>query len=254
MSQPGTLLVVSAHAADFVWRSGGAIALHSAQGWKVRVLCLTFGERGESARLWKEGKSLEDIKSVRRFEAEQAAAILGAEIRFFDVGDYPIDVTPELRNDLVQEIRENRPNIILTHTFVDPYNADHPRTAELVREARILAQAHGYPSEHPPIGAPQLYSFEPHQPEQCQFRVDLLLDITSVFEKSGRLWNACKRKNICGCTTPTWRNVVACKRGAIPGRTSCTRRPINAFSHRSEVRLYEACHCNGRPTTEQRSC
>ncbi|KRW91430.1 GlcNAc-PI de-N-acetylase [Alicyclobacillus tengchongensis] len=183
MSQPGTLFVVSAHAADFVWRAGGAIALHSSQGWKVRVLCLSFGERGESARLWKDGKILEEIKAIRRAEAEQAAAILGADIRFFDVGDYPIDVTPELRDGLVQEIRAHRPDVILTHTFLDPYNADHPRTAELVREARILAQAHGYPSDYPPIGAPQLYSFEPHQPEQCQFRIDLLLDITSVFDK-----------------------------------------------------------------------
>ena len=29
-------LVVSAHSADFVWRCGGAIALHAEKGWKVR--------------------------------------------------------------------------------------------------------------------------------------------------------------------------------------------------------------------------
>ncbi|SIS97352.1 PIG-L deacetylase family protein [Alicyclobacillus vulcanalis] len=183
MADKGCLMVISAHAADFVWRAGGAIALYSGRGWKVRVLCLTFGERGESASLWKAGKSLDEIKRTRREEAERAAEILGAEIRFLDVGDYPIEVTPALRDTLVQEFRQHQPDILLTHTFLDPYNADHPRTAELVRETRILAQAHGYPSEDPPIGAPQLYSFEPHQPEQCQFRIDLLLDITPVFEQ-----------------------------------------------------------------------
>ncbi|MCL6490168.1 MAG: PIG-L family deacetylase, partial [Alicyclobacillus mali] len=129
-------MVVSAHAADFVWRAGGAIALYSERGWTVRVLCLTYGERGESASLWKEGKSLDEIKRRRREEAERAADILGAEIRFLDVGDYPIEVTPDLRDALVQEFRKYRPDVLLSHTFVDPYNADHPRTAELVREAR----------------------------------------------------------------------------------------------------------------------
>ncbi len=45
-----TVLVVSAHAADFVWRAGGAIALYSGRGYRVRILCLSYGERGESER------------------------------------------------------------------------------------------------------------------------------------------------------------------------------------------------------------
>ena len=43
-----TALVVSAHAADFVWRCGGAIALHQNLGYEVTICCLSFGERGES--------------------------------------------------------------------------------------------------------------------------------------------------------------------------------------------------------------
>jgi hypothetical protein len=41
-----TALVISAHAADFVWRCGGAIALHQKKGYEVTVVCLSFGERG----------------------------------------------------------------------------------------------------------------------------------------------------------------------------------------------------------------
>ena len=62
-----TALVISAHAADFVWRCGGAIALHADKGYEVTVVCLSFGERGESARLWKEpGMTLERVKAARR--------------------------------------------------------------------------------------------------------------------------------------------------------------------------------------------
>jgi len=43
-------LVVSAHSADFVWRAGGAIAQHVRLGYAVHIVCLSFGERGESAQ------------------------------------------------------------------------------------------------------------------------------------------------------------------------------------------------------------
>ena len=66
-SEKDVVLVVSAHAADFVWRAGGAIALYASRSCRVRVLCLSFGERGESERLWKEpGMTLEQVKTVRR--------------------------------------------------------------------------------------------------------------------------------------------------------------------------------------------
>ena len=66
-----TALILSAHAADFVWRCGGAIALHSKLGYEVSVVCLSYGERGESAKLWKqEGMKLNDVKIIRKKEAE----------------------------------------------------------------------------------------------------------------------------------------------------------------------------------------
>ena len=47
MDSQKSVLVVSAHAADFVWRAGGAIALYASRGYRVRILCLSFGERGD---------------------------------------------------------------------------------------------------------------------------------------------------------------------------------------------------------------
>ena len=73
-----TALVISAHAADFVWRCGGAIALHAALGYKVTVVCLSFGERGESAMLWKDkGMTLNRVKAARR--DGHARVLLGAD-------------------------------------------------------------------------------------------------------------------------------------------------------------------------------
>ena len=175
-------LVISAHAADFVWRAGGAIGLAAARGEPVTVVCLSYGERGESASAWRAGKTLNEIKALRRGEAESAAAVLGARIEFLDAGDYPLRETDELLGRLVAIVREINPAVVLTHTLADPYNGDHPVAGQLALTARVLAQAPGYPGPGEPIGAPPVFLFEPHQPEMCGFKPDVLLDITAVFE------------------------------------------------------------------------
>ena len=179
-----TGLVVSAHAADFVWRAGGAVALHASRGYRMVVVCLSFGERGESARLWREpGATLEKVKATRRAEAEKAAEILGAELVLFDLGDYPLRVPDEKMLELADIIRTVRPEFILGHSVEDPYNYDHPLAKSLTHEARIIAQqANGHNPELPVVGAPPLFLFEPHQPEQSDFKPNVLLDIDEVWE------------------------------------------------------------------------
>lgn len=184
MKSAKTALVISAHSADFVWRAGGAIALHADRGYKVRVICLSFGERGESAKLWKnEGMTLEQVKKDRRYEAETAADILGCEIVFLDIGDYPLRVNDDVLYALVDHYRELKPLFVLTHSLADPYNFDHPEAARLAQEARIVAQAHGHKPEEPVLGAPPVFLFEPHQPEQCSWRPDAFIDIGPVWER-----------------------------------------------------------------------
>jgi 4-oxalomesaconate hydratase len=181
-----TVLVVSAHAADFVWRAGGAIALYAERGHKARILCLSYGERGESERLWKiPGMTVERVKQDRCEESTRAAAILGAEIRFFDMGDYPIVATDEKILELVNEFREHKPGTVLTHSSEDPYNPDHPMASDLTLKARVYAQAAGYPAtgQGKQNDAPPVFFFEPHQPELCNFKPQVLLDITPVWEK-----------------------------------------------------------------------
>lgn len=184
MPRQRTAMVISAHSADFVWRAGGAIALHASQGWDVLIVCLSYGERGESARLWRQtGMTLERVKEVRREEANSAAGILGARIIYFDLGDYPLRVPEEALYRLAALYRETRPEFILTHSAWDPYNFDHTLCNRIAQEARIIAQAHGHEPGSVVLGAPPMFLFEPHQPEQCGWRPQLFLDITPVWEK-----------------------------------------------------------------------
>lgn len=195
-----TALILSAHTADFVWRAGGAIALHAELGYEVTVACMSFGERGESAKLWKEGRALQEVKDIRRAEAEAAAQALGVHaLECFDLGDYPLELDRDDKFKLVDLIRKTQPNFMMSHSQYDPYNTDHMYMTQVALEVRMIAQAWGHNPDEQVLGAPQLYLFEPHQTEQMGWKPDTFLDITPVWDKKraameamqgqGHLWD-----------------------------------------------------------------
>jgi 4-oxalomesaconate hydratase len=188
MPTPKTGLVVTAHPGDFVWRAGGAIALHVKRGFRVKILCLSYGERGESQFAWKQaGVKLAEVKAQRRDEAERAAAALGADIEFMDAGDYPLRTTPEMLDRAIDIFHELAPSFVLTHSLEDPYNVDHPEATRFAQEARIIAQAAGHkPDPARAYAAPPVFLFEPHQPEQCGFKPNVILNIDEVWETKRR--------------------------------------------------------------------
>jgi 4-oxalomesaconate hydratase len=192
MEAGNTGLIVSAHSADFIWRAGGAIALYARRGWKIKVVCLSFGERGESQKLWKDPTmTLERVKRERRGEAERAAEILGvASIEFFDLNDYPLRTDVASLDRLADIYSEVRPAWVLTHSLEDPYNFDHPEATRFAQEARVVAQAHGRRGPGKAIGAPPVFLFEPHQPEQCGWKPQMILDITEIWETKRRAFES----------------------------------------------------------------
>jgi 4-oxalomesaconate hydratase len=178
------LLVIGAHSADFVWRSAGTIALVTSQGGCATVIALSYGERGESGELWKEpGQTIENVKHLRHEQASAAAEIVGAEFRCLDLGDYPLTINDAVMEQLAGLFRDMEPNIVLTHTPVDPFNPDHPVASQAVQRARLLASGAGVASAFKNITPPDLYFFEPHQPELCEFMPNTFVDITPVMEK-----------------------------------------------------------------------
>jgi 4-oxalomesaconate hydratase len=177
------MMVIGAHSADFVWRAGGAVAVTTTNGGTATVIALSYGERGESGELWKEeGQTIDNVKKVRRGEAERAAEALGATFECLDLGDYPLDIDVDRLNLISDKIREFAPDVLITHTDTDPFNPDHPVAYAAVNRARGLAAGAGVSSAFKTISPPVLYLFEPHQPELCNFTPNTFVDITSVME------------------------------------------------------------------------
>jgi 4-oxalomesaconate hydratase len=181
---PKRVQVIGAHSADFVWRAGGAVAKAVSLGGQAEVIALSYGERGESGELWKEpGQTVENVKRARHAEAAAAAEHLGASFTCLDFGDYPLQIDGDRLLQIAEAIRAFAPDVLITHTAIDPFNPDHPVAHGAVDRARSLAAGAGVTSAFATIKPPQLFLFEPHQPELCAFTPTVHVDITGVWEQ-----------------------------------------------------------------------
>ncbi len=182
------------------------------------MLCLSYGERGESAKAGVQGKAAR--RRSRRSgaqEASQAAEVLGAADRVRRRRRLPAARVARSSSTRSRCYRRVEPAVVLTHPLsgsVQPRSSGRPRWpcrhGSAPRPSAIDA-----PGE--PLGAPPVFLFEPHQPEQCDFKPQVLLEITEVFERQARgPWSACRRSSTCGITTPTWPGGAAssCERNA----------------------------------------
>jgi 4-oxalomesaconate hydratase len=196
MNHSRTLLIVGAHAADFVWRAAGIIAVVTKHGGRASVVALTYGERGESGELWKEpNQTVENVKRIRHEEATRAADILGATFQCFDLGDYPLQIDAQVLERLTLLIRELAPDVIITHTERDPFNPDHPLAYAAVQRTSILASGSGVASGFTTIKPAELFLFEPHQPEHCGFVPTTFVDISAVFPLKQQAMKAMAAQN-----------------------------------------------------------
>ena len=185
MKKLRSMLIVSAHAADFVWRAGGVIALHTKGGDPATVVSLSYGENGESGDLWSiPGQTIEVVKSQRHKEALKAAKNLGAKFVPMDLGDFPLEISTSSLKKLTDIYLEICPDILLIHSQKDPFNPDHPIASEMALKAKLLATgAGGSPASFKTIPPPTVYAFEPHQPDLSSFKPDTFVDVTKVWEK-----------------------------------------------------------------------
>lgn len=89
----------------------------------MHVVCLSYGERDESTKLWRKGNMTEEmVKQHRRIEAQAAADILDVSIEFFHLGDYPLRAEQDTLFRLADVFRSVQPHFVLTHSIADPSN------------------------------------------------------------------------------------------------------------------------------------
>ena len=129
-------IAIVAHPDDIEFLFAGTLLQPGRVGYELHYLCLANGCCGSQTMGSKE------TANVRRFEAKQAAGILGARWHPPLCNDLEILYSLDLLRRLAVIIREARPEIVLTHSPQD-YMVDHEETARL---AVTAAFTHGMPN------------------------------------------------------------------------------------------------------------
>ncbi|MEC8992935.1 MAG: PIG-L deacetylase family protein [Candidatus Latescibacterota bacterium] len=155
------VLVFSAHAADFCSRAGGTIARLTEAGSQVHIVDFTYGERCESPALWARdpAPSIEEVKAIRADEIKAAAGVLGATSQCLDFDDCPLLIGAERSNQLLDLLRAQAPDLLLTHWHRDIMHPDHVAATEAVIWASRYCFRPGLDGADP-VPSPQVVFYE----------------------------------------------------------------------------------------------
>ena len=118
-------LVVMAHPDDIEFTCGGTVANLSDDGWDVTFCLVTSGDKGTKDPML--GPA--DLGALREAEQEAAAAELGVKrCIFLRVPDGHVEDGSEFRGQMVQVLRDVRPELLITWDGYRGFNHRDHRT------------------------------------------------------------------------------------------------------------------------------
>jgi len=174
------VLVFMPHPDDSEFGCAGTVARWTKEGKSVIYIILTNGDKGTEDR----ALTPEKLAAMRQEEQRAAALVLGVkDVIFLGYPDQGLEDTPDLRKDIVRQIRLYRPDTVVT---VDPYrryawHRDHRIAGQVVLDAV-------FPFARDFLAYPYLMAegLEPHKVKGMYFTasedVNHISDISSTFD------------------------------------------------------------------------
>ncbi len=185
--KPKIVLGVAAHPDDLDFGASGTMSMFASQGAEVHYLIITDGSKGS------DDPEITSEELVKFREAEQRAAvkaIKGKSVSFLGYPDGMLEVTMDLKKEIVKAIRTIKPDVVIT---MDPsmlYSArrgfinhpDHRAAGQATLDAVFpLARDH--------LSFPELYQegFMPHKTKTVLLtnfdNGNFYVDITKTFDR-----------------------------------------------------------------------
>src|SRR5438093_1116258 len=110
-SANGRVMVVAAHPDDADFLAGGTVARLAKEGREITYVIVTNGNKGSSDP----GVTAEQLAPIRAEEQRRAARVLGVtRVEFLGYEDGEVEDTRGLRCDVTRQIRQWRPDLIIT--------------------------------------------------------------------------------------------------------------------------------------------
>jgi len=176
------VLALMPHPDDMEILCAGTLILLRLAGCRIHVITMTAGDQGSPNR------PREEIAAIRREEARQGAAAIGAAYECLGFDDVRIVFDNPSRENVCAALRRVKPFLVIT-TPPDDYMFDHIITSQLVRDACFNAPMPNYATSggEPPIpSVPYLYYTDPVGGDDMfgqRVPATTLIDITSVMDQ-----------------------------------------------------------------------
>jgi len=167
------ICVVGAHPDDIAITCAGTVAKYVKLGHEVTKITMTCGDKGNPEKV------PEEASKERLAEGKKAAEVMGAKYINLGEKDGEIYDNHETRQKIIEILKQERPDIVLTH-FPDDYNLDHNVTSRIVFAASLFATL-PWSSQLPTLQKiTRMYYFEPFG--SFSFNPEIYVDITDTFE------------------------------------------------------------------------
>jgi LmbE family N-acetylglucosaminyl deacetylase len=172
------IIVIGAHPDDADNKFGGTAALFAEMGHNVKFVSVTNGDAGHY------NKGGGHLAKIRRKEAEESAKRLGIkEYTVLDNHDAELLPTLDVRHQIIREIRNWNADVVLSPRPAD-YHPDHRYTGILVQDAAYLVIVPNVTPDTPPLKTNPVFLYlEDHFQKPNPFQPDIVVDITSTFQK-----------------------------------------------------------------------
>lgn len=144
------IMAIGGHAGDMDLTAGAALADAVLQGHDVVLFHLTPGEKGHPTL------SAGDYAQQKREEAQAFATTIGGRARFLDYGDGELPVNEEVKFQVADVIREEKPQVVITH-WKNSIHKDHANTHLIVEDAIFYAEMKAFERSHAPHSVSRVY-------------------------------------------------------------------------------------------------
>jgi len=185
--KPRIVLGVAAHPDDLDFSAAGTMAKFAREGAEVHYLILTDGGKGTADT----HLSSQELTAIRHKEQQAACKALGCtDVQFLDYPDGGLEVTMQLKKDIVKAIRTVRPDVVITMDPTMVYavgrgfinHPDHRAAGQATLDAVFpLARDH--------LAFPELYEagYKPHKTATVLLtnfeRNEYFVDISNTIEQ-----------------------------------------------------------------------
>jgi N-acetylglucosamine malate deacetylase 1 len=185
------IICIHAHPDDAELFAAGTLAILAAHGHAVTIVTMTPGDCGSKHH------SPAEIAAIRRREAADAAAVIGANYFCAEFRDLAIFESDDSRRRVTALLRRVQPDIVLTASTAD-YHCDHEATSRLVRDACFAAPAPNYDTSRysdslePMTAIPHLYFVDPvegRDRDGNKVRPDFVVNVEPVMDTKRKMFD-----------------------------------------------------------------